>query len=166
MAGNYILPLKAPNPLPADFVTIVTFKVWKNTLIAHVSQDSNHHYFLPGGSYAEWRAAEYGSRIQQLLDDDPDKLVIDGKLERLGAAAHRAEITRLLATRNAQLTKFVIHVATLCHHTEKDDVTQHSTSLDWIFDYLKKHYGLETKGANFMNISDHVYKKGSPYQTF
>ena len=166
MAGSYILPLKAPNPLPADGVTTVTFKVWKNTLVAHVSQDSNHHYFLPGGSYSEWRAAEHGSRIQQLTDDDPDKLVIDGKLERLGAAAHRAEITKLLATRNAQLTKFVTHVATLCHHTENDDVTQHSTSLDWIFDYLKKHYGLETKGATFMNISDHVYKKGTPYQTF
>ena len=166
MAGNYILPLKAPNPLPADGVTAVTFKVWKNTLVAHVSQDSNHHLFMPGGLYSQWRAAEYGSRIQNLDDDDQEKLVIDGKLERLGAAAHRAELTRLRVTRNAQLSKFVTHVATLCHHTENDDVTQHSTSLEWIFDYLKKHYGLETKGANFMNISEHVYKKGTPYQTF
>ena len=77
MAGNYILPLKAPNPLPADGVTAVTFKVWKNTLVAHVSQDSNHHLFMPGGLYSQWRAAEYGSRIQNLDDDDQEKLVIE-----------------------------------------------------------------------------------------
>ena len=54
----------------------------------------------------------------------------------------------------------------MCHHTENDDVTTQSASLQWIFDYLMKHYGLETKGANFMNISEHVFKQGTPYNTF
>ena len=49
---NYILPLKAPAPLPATGVTIVTFEVWKNTLISHMEQDANRHHFLPGGKYA------------------------------------------------------------------------------------------------------------------
>ena len=166
MTASYILPLKAPNPLPASGVTTVTFKVWRNTLVAHVQQDSNHHHFMPGGLYSTWQAAENGARIRSLHNNDQDKLIIDGKLQRLGEVAHRAELTTLLTTRNAQLAKFITHVATLCHHTENDDVTQHSTSLDWIFTYLKRHYGLETKGANFMNIAEHVYKKGTPYQTF
>ena len=153
MTASYILPLKAPNPLPASGVTTVTFKVWRNTLVAHVQQDSNHHHFMQGGLYSTWRAAENGTRIQNLHNNDQDKLVIDGKLQRLGEVAHRAELATLLTTRNAQLAKFITHVATLCHHTENDDVTQHSTLLDWIFTYLKRHYGLETKGANFMNIA-------------
>ena len=59
-----------------------------------------------------------------------------------------------------------LHIATLCHYTEHDDITMQSTSLEWIFSYLKRHYGLETKGANFLKLSDHVFKTGTPYQTF
>ena len=163
---NYILPLKAPSPLPASGVDSVTFKVWRNTLIAHVQQDTNHHHFMDGGRYATWQAADNGIRIERLIDDDPDKVVIDGKRERIGQAAYNAELIQLRQKRNAQLSKFITHIATLCHHTENDDVTNQSTSLTWIFDYLKKHYGLETKGANFMNISEHPFQKGTPYQTY
>ena len=165
-SSNYILPLKAPNPLPASGVDIVTFKCWKNTLIAHIQQDSNHHHFMPGGKYSTWTAADLGTRIQDLDEDDEDKLVLDGKRDRSGEVVYNAEMTRLLNKRNAQLAKFITHVATLCHHTENDDITNHSTSLDWMFEYLKRHYGLETKGANFMNVSEHIFKKGTPYQTF
>ena len=66
MTTSYILPLKAPTPLPASGVDSVTFKVWKNTLIANIQQDANHHNFMPGGMYDEWRAAEFGSRIVAL----------------------------------------------------------------------------------------------------
>ena len=165
-SNNYILPLKAPNPLPANGVDITTFKVWKNTLLAHVQQDCNHHHFMPGGQYSTWSAADLGARIAQLDDDDADRLVIEGKRARSGEEVYNAEMTKLLNTRNAQLAKFITHIATLCHHTENDDITNHSTSLDWMFEYLKRHYGLETKGANFMNVSEHTFKKGTPYQTF
>ena len=163
---SYILPLKAPAPLPATGVTIVTFKVWKNTLISHLEQDANHHHFLPGGKYSTWTAAEFGKRISRLVNTDPDKVAAEGKRDQLGADGFEHEIERILNSRNAQLSKFITHIATLCHHTENDDVTNNSTSLSWIIDYLMKHYGLMTKGANFMNIADNVYKHGTPYQTF
>ena len=166
MSVSYILPLKAPSPLPATGVDIVTFKVWKNTLVAHIQQDVHHHHFMPGGLYSTWRAAEFGQRIQQLAATDPDRVTADGQRVQLGNNGHAAELARILTVRNAQLAKFITHIATLCHHTENDDVTNHSTSLEWIFDYLKKHYGLMTKGANFMNLADHVYKHGTPHQTF
>ena len=119
-----MLPLKAPAPLPASVVDIVTFKVWKNTLVAHIAQDANHYHYIPGGKYATWQAADLGQRIGALHGRDPDKLVIDAK-NNITAAAREAELDRLLVTRNAQLAKFVTHVATLCHHTENDDVTNH-----------------------------------------
>ena len=159
MSGNFILPCKAPIPLPASGVYTV------DTLIAHIQQDVNHHNFMPGGMYAEQRAAEHGLQIENLDDDDPEKPVIDGKRERLGVNGHRAEFNKLLSTRNAQLSKYITHIGTLCNHTENDDVTTNSISLQWTFDYLLKLYGLETKGANFMNISYHIFKQGTPYQT-
>ena len=163
---NYILPLKAPTPLPASGVNIVTFKVWRNTLIAHLQQDAHHYHFMTGGLYSEWTAAEYGNRIAAIEETNPDKQTLDGKRQRIGDNEYNRNLAALLTSRNSQLAKIVTHVATLCHITENDDVTNLSTSLTWIFDYLKKHYGLETKGANFMNISAHAFKKDVPYQTF
>ena len=163
---SYILPLKAPTPLPATGVDSVTYKVWKNTLKAHLEQDAHYHFFLPGGKYSTWSPAEAGHRLEVLHEDDPDKVLADGKREWLGAPAHQTELDRILNLRNSQLSKFITHIATLCHHTENDDITNCSTSWDWIHDYLCKHYGLTTKGANFLNIAEHVYKQGTPYQTF
>ena len=57
-------------------------------------------------------------------------------------------------------------MATLVHYTEHDDVTMQSTTLEWIFSYLRKHYSLKTKGANFLNITNHAFKKGMLEQTF
>ena len=164
MSSHYILPLKAPTPLPASGVNIVTFKVWQNTLKSHIQQDANHHHFMSGGLYSEWIAADTGNRINQLHNKDHDKLVLDGKAEMSQAEYDRA-LASLLVSRNSQLAKFITHIVCLCHITEHDDITNYSTSLDWIFNYLKKHYGLETKGANFMNISEHIFTKGTPYQT-
>ena len=120
---------------------------------------------MPGGKYATWQAADIGQRIEELHARDPDRLIIEGK-RNIDAATQAAELERLLLLRNAQLAKFVTHIATLCHHTENDNVTNHSTSLEWIFEYLRKHNGLMTKGANFMNIPEHICKVGTPYQTF
>ena len=164
MSSHYILPLKAPTPLPASGVNIVTFKVWQNTLKSHIEQDANHHHFMSGGLYSEWIAADTGNRINQLHNEDHDKIVLDGKAEMSQAEYDRA-LASLLISRNSQLAKFITHIACLCHITEHDDITNYSMSLDWIFNYLKKHYGLETKSANCMNISEHIFTKGTPYQT-
>ena len=162
---SYILPLKAPTQLPASGVTIVTFKAWKNQLVAHLQQDANHFHFMPGGRYSTWIASEFGDRITELHATDPDRITAQNKRNQTEEGLH-AEIERILQTRNAQLSKFVTHIATLCHVTENDDVTIYSTSLEWIFDYLLKHYGLTSKGANFMNIADHTFKVGTSHQSF
>ena len=160
MSVSYMLPLKAPAPLPATGVGVLTFKVWKNTLVAHNQQDANHYHFMPGGKYTTWQVADLGQRITELHGRDPDRNIIENKRNQ-EAATQAAELDRLLVTRNA---KFVTHIATLCHHTENYDMTNQSMSLECIFEYWRKHYyGLTTKGANFMNISEHVFKSGIPH---
>ena len=42
---------KSPAPLTATGVSIVTFKVWKNTIVVHLQQDAHPFHFLPGGKY-------------------------------------------------------------------------------------------------------------------
>jgi hypothetical protein len=49
-----ILSLKAPEPLPAEGVTTISFKVWKNQAIAWVEQETTHFFFLESGSYSTW----------------------------------------------------------------------------------------------------------------
>ena len=167
---DYYLPLKAPSPLPATGVTTVTFKVWKNTLIAHLEQDAAHYHFLPGGHYSTWQARAIGKLITAIVDEDTDKKALDEKRDAtpatLTALAHNTAMANLLTKRNAQLSRFIAHIAALCYYTEHDDISNQSTSLNWIFEHLINHYGLDTKGANFLKISAHIYKKGEPPQTF
>ena len=167
---NYYLPLKAPTPLPAQGVDTVTFKVWKNTLLAHLEQDAAHFHFMAGGRYSTWTARDSGKRITHLVLDDPDKKTLEEKRDAtpptLTAAAFNTASETLLNKRNAQLAKFITHTATLCYYTEHDDISMQSTSLQWIFDYLTRHYGLETKGANFLKIAGQTYKQGDQHQTF
>ena len=128
--SNYILPLKAPTPVPGSGVEIVTFKVWKNTLISHIQQDVNRHHFMPGGLYSTWIAAEYGNRITELDEADHDRLVIEGKRARTAVEEYQRSLVNLLAARNSQLSKFITHIACLSYHTEHDDLTNSSTSMD------------------------------------
>ena len=79
MSRNYILPLKAPTPLPASGVDAVTFKVWKNTLIAHVEQEVQHHHFMPGGLYSQWTAADDGLKISELHKNNHDLAIFERK---------------------------------------------------------------------------------------
>ena len=115
MSTHYILPLKAPTPLPASGVNIGTFKVWKNTLIAHIQQDANHHHFMPGGLYSEWIAADVGARIEEIQNQDHDKLVLDAK--EADNVEYDRKLASLLISRNSQLAKFISHIAFLCHIT-------------------------------------------------
>ena len=113
---NYYLPLKAPTPLPASGVDTVAFKVWKNTLIAHLEQDSAHFHFMPDGRYSTWTARDSGKRIASIVVDDPDRKALDDKKAAgtLTDNAHTAAVEVLLNKRNAQLAKFITLIATLC----------------------------------------------------
>ena len=120
---TYHLPLKAPTPLPAaGEVSTVTFKVWKNTLLAHLEQDLALHNFMPGGDYANWQARENGPYILALRPEDKELQTLQEKRNAhpptLMVAQFNEKSRDLLRLRNSQLSKFITHIATLCHYTE------------------------------------------------
>ena len=120
---------------------------------------------MPGGLFTNWQARENSPRILALHADNKELRIL---LEQRNANPPRLTIAQLdgsrtdqLMKRNSQLSKFITHLATLCHYTEHDDITMHmqSMSLDWIFTYLQRHYRRQTKGANFIKIVENSLKK-------
>ena len=125
--------------------------------------------FLPEGCYSEWRPKQEGRQLQELSDADPENQKL---IQQAGANRDQpridlvAEQNRLLLTRNAQLTKFVTLIAILCYYTEQDDIMQCSTSYEYILNYLRQHYNLESRGEHFLDILDVTYSSEMSYQTF
>ena len=64
------------------------------------------------------------------------------------------------------MSKMLQHIVTFVHYTEADDIDQHSTSVEWIFNYLQNHYNIQAKGSNFLKITDHTFKVGTLPQVF
>ena len=160
------LKLNQPKELPAEGLTSAQFKPWQNHLTNFLQQDVNNYRFLPGGDYQVWKAAnevESNLRIEELHVNDEDLQAINASAE---AATKAARKVKLLRERNSQLAKMIQHIVSFVHYTEADDIDQLSTGVAWILTYLQQHYNIQTKGANFLKITDHVYKTEMSPQVF
>ena len=168
MSDNKSLRLKPPTTLPQGPVSKVAFKVFVNQLKAYLEQDYQNYLFLPEGCYQTWGPELEGRRLQALSDDDPEnqKLVQQAGAGRDNRFDLAAEQNRLLLTRNSQLSKFITLIAILCHYTEQDDISNCSTSFNWILDYLRQHYNIESRGEHILDIVNVVYSGDISYQTF
>ena len=161
------LKLNQPKVLEESGVTSVSFKPWRNHVLNFLKQDDANFNFLPGedGSYKEWTAAAEspgGKRIVRLTNAERDKINLpEGDDEE-----KREKLAKLLRTRNGQLAKMIQHVVSFCHYTEQDDIDKNSTSMEWIFSYLERHYNIEARGANFLNITNHTFANGTNPQVF
>ena len=167
MSMAFHLKLIQPKELPKDTLTSAEFKPWTNHLINFLQQDVNNFLYLPGGIYEKWLPADEvvaNMRIAQLDDNDDD-------LDAIAAGADNAtEKTRkkrvLLKTRNAQLGRMIQHIVSFVHYNEANDIGKSSKSVEWIFKYLRQHYNIEPKGANFLRITEQTYKSGMLPQVF
>ena len=162
----YNLKLIQPKELPATGVTYAQFKPWINHVKNFLQQDVENCRFLPGGEYQEWKPATdvlANKRIDTVHNDDEEKADIDDEVD---AATKERKRKKLLLKRNAQLSKMIQHVVSFVHYTEADDIDQSSTSMEWIFKYLRQHYNIEAKGANFLKITEHSYKPDMQPQVF
>ena len=163
---SYQLKLIQPKELPATGLTTAQFKPWVNHLINFLQQDVENARFLAGGEYDLWKAAsevENGKRIVTINPNDEDKPAIDAEAD----ATKKANMKKkLLIKRNAQLGKMIQHIVSFVHYTEADDIDQSSISLEWIFKYLRQHYNIEARGANFLKITEHCYKSDMQPQVF
>jgi hypothetical protein len=122
---------------------------------------------VPGGDalYGSWTAAADdagGKRISALHHSEVVK--IEATVE--AGAGRDEKIVKHLRLRNNQLARMIQHVASFVFYTEQDDIDQNSTSLEWIFSYLQRHYNIEARGANFLNITEHTFTAGTSPQVF
>ena len=176
------LKLNQPNVLEAEGVSRLDFKVWKNRVVNFLSQDLENTRFMTGGIYGEWEAAEESqgphARIGELKGTDKltqrDIYVGEGlsqadwnglEQEDKDIVKARQEEKRL-DLRNAQLNRMIQHVVSFVYKSEGVEIDPSCTSLVWVWDYLEKHYDIETKGVNLLKIADHSFKSGQNYQTF
>lgn len=169
MAGTETrgLYLKPPEKLPSTGVSKVAFKVFKNQLIAFLEQDIVNHMFLKDGRYSTWTARQQGRRVTNIVASDPEMIKIRKEYtQKQDEDKFDEDKEKLLTLRNSQCARFVQLIAVLTYYTEQDDIDQCSTNFDWIIRYLEKHYGIESRGAHFMDISTLVFKKGTQHQTF
>ena len=149
------IKLHVPKDLPEDGLTAIAFEAWQNQTISFLEQEIINYEFI-SGLYSTWKSKQEtadGKRLVDLSVNDPDKIAIEAKT---GAEAERTKPTeriKLLTKRNSQLTKFLQLIANMCQYSEQSDITNCSTSLNWIWDYLKKHYNIETRGSHILDIA-------------
>lgn len=100
--------------------------------------------------YSVWKALQKGKRITKLHADDPDL----PDLEKIkDADEKKRKKDKLLLKRNSQLQKCIQMIAYFLHYTEVEDVIQRSTSIPWIWNYLRQHYNIESKGVHFLKVA-------------
>lgn len=141
------------------------------------------------GIYQTWKpSAQHGiyGRIQELHESDkatadtPRAKEIGKDKNVYAAAAWKADAESMevkvkilqdldhqtLIDRNRDLSLLIAHLTTCCYYTEADDLTERSTSLTWIWNYLQRHYNIAPKGANFLRIASISYKSGDNHYSF
>ena len=173
---------------------MATFKTWQTWVINYFDQDPIYEQFLPGGRYENWIAASlaprgHKGRINGLFVKGPDtptylkadvvddkqvmaaaEKVLAGSYATMQQADKVALKTELaddrLALRNRQLNKLLQVLSSLVWETEREQVVKESTSLEWIWNLLKRRYNIETRGSNFLKIANVTFKQGTEPMVF
>lgn len=189
------IKLNQPDKLPEKGLTAAQFKPWKNHVLTFLDQDDDAEQFLPGGRYDSWLAASSTAkgirgRIVALYkkpeDDDNDDRFDDevDDLEAMAAANKKTPgswalldqggknalkskmAVNRLKLRNKQLQKTLQMLSSFVFWSEADSIVLDSTSVEWVFAFLRKHYNIESRGVNFLKIVKITYKTGDNAQTF
>ena len=140
----------APNQLPEGPLSEQAFQKYKTELEMFLSMEDKFALFLPGETYSVWRPGEEGeNRIKdkkQVKADDDVTLIDD---------------TVSLSLRNKHLKVFLTIVAKTVAESHYSTVMKHSTSLEWIYEELRKDYDIQTKGIHFLNLIDLKYDENT-----
>ena len=105
---------------------------WKQILLGHIRQNDQWLQFLPtSDSHKTWKCS----------DED----------ETNGLAGDSTAATNKL---RANFQDFLTCVATYSPAGFNDTIMREATSFDWVIELIKRTYGLETKGENFLALDD------------
>ena len=188
------LRVKQPRVLEQEGETSSRFKNWTTSVLSFFGQDSDFEQFLPGGRYSAWTAANSSARgdkgrLTTLFvktaahgDDYDCDRITDGQVKKEaneGDAPFYAEMDQAakqevrrtlernrLRLRNKQLATMLGIMASLVYDSQGDSVVKDSTSMEWIFTYLRKLYNIDTRGVNFLRIVKVSYKPGTNHQIY
>lgn len=123
-----------PTQLPAEGVTDVQFKIWKEELEVYLEIEEKFRKFLPGGRYQTWTSAEINEdRVTAAITPDTEAKLPDIKRE---------------------LRQFITIIAKYVHQDYYNPIVRHSTSLEWIYKKLREDYDIQQQGIHFLNLLD------------
>jgi len=177
------LKINPPAILPSTGVTSVSFKAWLRTLTAYLEQDINTPFFIPDVCYSTGPPrGKKRARIAALHADDPDRVTImerliaalaarndrpnDNRIDQYTQPQRDRDLATLLASRNAQLSKFLTLIIVLCPHTLTNNIDQLSTSFPGIIAYLEQYYQIQKRGSHFLSIHDIRYNPSDTPENF
>ena len=126
--------------------TINTFENWRNNLIYILSLNANFSPFLAEG--CEWKKKTRSDPSRGFQDD--------------GEAVPEAR--RLTATQKVTFLDLILgQIVNYCPKISRNTITKNSTSLEGIWKTIGQHFGFQTTGAHFIDISDiHLEPDESP----
>ena len=131
MSGIKIYP---PNQLPAENVSDVQFKIWKEELEVYLETEDKFEKFMSGGRYEDWQPAE--SNENRIVNHkEPDEATDLHKIRK-------------------DLRQFITLVAKYVHMDYYNPIIRHSTSLKWIYNKIREDYDIQQQGVHFLNILD------------
>ena len=191
--GRISLRVKQPRTLDPEGETSARFKTWRTSVNNYLGQDMDMDQFLEGGRYSTWIASNSSARgergrITTLFvkqaehgDDYDCDSVTDSQVRAaavkqgenyatMDQAARddlKAKVVRdRLRLRNKQLARMLSVLSSLVHETSEDPVVNDSTSMEWVWSFLRKRYNIDTRGVNFLRIVKVTYKSGTNHQTY
>ena len=134
-----------PNKLPEGPISEQEYQKWRCELEMYLSTEDKFAHFFPGQALQNWLSGEEAG----------DERLTAEQIEP------RQEREPDLAARNRHLKIFLSLIAKCVsdgHHTM---VMQHSTSLESIFEELRKDYDIQAKGIHFLNLIELKYDESS-----
>ena len=120
-----------PNPLPPKTLTKQQFDIWYIEIQMWLGEDDVLLNFLPDGLYPQWQSKEQNPhRIAAVATANPDILQ--------NATQQQMDTLRTKRKRETQI--FPSQVAKCVCENHYILIIRHTTSLEWIFDVIKRDY--------------------------
>ena len=130
-------------PKPRDLTeneTITTFEAWEHTIRYNITLDREFAQFLD----TEWLKKSRANPHHGFVDQPA--VAANGDIPAVPAV--------LGAARSAKLELMLGFIANYAQIFNRNTIVRDSTSLKSVFQMLRKHYGFQSSGAQFLNIAD------------
>ena len=129
-----------------DKETITSFASWQSNILYHLSLNNEFAIFLDEGF--TWQKKSTTNR----------GLVADGD-------AVAANDRKTAAQKNIHLERMLGLIAQFAPSLLRNDIIRKSTSLDWIWKRIRKHYSFQQSEVNFLRLSTIKKEPDERYET-